>query len=153
MADDVKGGGMSESNRDGPEGDDALEALARSRAEQGSPGAGEDAKAKPASGFPGWFRFAMPMLFVGACVLLGIGGWACGAVIYMQRVTPMAPEDVQYPLLRWSDEVGTSGGYSPESRMMAMAMLGCIPLAVIMVVMGIMLRRQLRGPKKSAVGE
>jgi hypothetical protein len=79
-----------------------------------------------------------------AALLMGIGGWAVGAMIYMARVDPIAPEDVRYPLLRWSDEVGTSGGYSPESRLMAMTMLACIPLALVMIVLAIVLRRQGR---------
>ena len=93
---------------------------------------------------PGWTRFATPLLVVTIAVLLAIGGWAIGAVIYVHNVDPIAPEDVRYPLLRWSDDVGTSGGYSPESRIFPLAMLGAFPLAILLVLILKYLRKKQR---------
>ncbi|HUO10884.1 MAG TPA: hypothetical protein VM008_21460 [Phycisphaerae bacterium] len=131
------------------EGNDSLEAAARRHVQNGATKQNAPSR-PPAARMPAWLRFATPVLLVMALLLLTIGAWAVGAMIYMQRVTPIAPEDVQYPLLRWSDEVGTSGGYSPESRLMAMAMLGCIPLALVMGMLALLLRRQARRTRAPA---
>jgi hypothetical protein len=135
------GGRMTE-QIDEPE--DELEALARERAERTpvrSAGAPAPRVAVPVK-LPGWTRFATPLLAVIIVLLVAIGGWALGAVIYMHSVDPIAPEDIGYPLLRWSDDVGTSGGYSPESRIMPLAMLGAFPLAILLLLILIYLRKR-----------
>ena len=126
--------------------EDELEALARERAERvpaGSAGAPAP-RVRTAAGLPGWTRFAGPLLVMTIVVLLAIGGWAIGAVIYVHNVDPIAPEDVRYPLLRWSDDVGTSGGYSPESRLIPLAMLGAFPLAILLLLILMYLRKVRR---------
>jgi hypothetical protein len=130
----------------------SLAALARARAEktQGHPGRVPHRTAPVRRTLPRWYRVAAPLLFVLGGILMVIGLWAVGAMLYMNRITPMGPEDVKYPLLRWSDDVGTSGGYAPESRTMALAMLVCIPLAMLMAGMVVLLRRQMR-PARTAI--
>ncbi len=126
------------------EPEDELEALARERAERapvGAVGATARRVIVPAK-LPGWTRFATPLLVVTIVMLVAIGVWALGAVIYMHNVDPIAPEDIRYPLLRWSDDVGTSGGYSPESRIMPLAMLGAFPLAILLLLILIYLRKR-----------
>src|SRR5277367_4329966 len=65
---------------------------------------------------PRWYRIVVPLLFALGGVLMVIGLWAVGAMIYMRTVTPMAAEDVKYPLLEWSDGAGSVGGYAHESQ-------------------------------------
>jgi hypothetical protein len=96
---------------------------------------------------PRWYRVVVPLLFALGGVLMVIGLWAAGAMMYMRTVTPTAAEDVKYPLLQWSDEAGSAGGYSHESQVMAMTMLACIPLAMVMGAIVIVLRRQIRVAK------
>jgi len=97
---------------------------------------------------PRWYRVVTPLLFALGGVLMVIGLWAVGAMMYMKTVTPVAAEDVKYPLLQWSDEAGSAGGYSHESQVIAMAMLACIPLAAVMGAIVIVLQRQIRVAKR-----
>lgn len=94
---------------------------------------------------PRWYSIAVPVLFGLGGILMVIGGWAIGAVVYMNRVTPQVAEDINYPLLRFSTDVPGSdiGGYDPQSRMVAMAMLACIPVALLMGGMVIFLRHHM----------
>ena len=55
---------------------------------------------------------------------------------------------MKYPLLQWSDDAGPAGGYSHESQLMAIAMLACIPLALAMGVIVMVLRRQIRAARR-----
>ena len=88
----------------------------------------------------------VPMTFaVLAVVLLAIGCWAGGAMMYMAQVTPMEPEEVHYPLIAWSLDVGTIGGYTQASRLMAQSMLAGFPVGLGLLVMAEMLRRRRRG--------
>jgi hypothetical protein len=140
-----RGGRMTEPLSDE---DDELAALSRERAEQVPRGSGvalPPARVRRAPELPGWTRFSTPLLLITIALLLAIGGWALGAVVYMHKVDPIAPEDVRYPLLRWSDDVGTSGGYSTDSRIIPVAMLGALPLAFLLLLILIYLRKQRRG--------
>jgi apolipoprotein N-acyltransferase len=51
---------------------------------------------------------------------------------------------VHYPLITWRLDIGTMGGYTPASRVMAWGMLLCLPVAVLLVVMARMLRQRGR---------
>jgi len=93
---------------------------------------------------PGWYKVALPVALILAALLLGIGVWAIGALIYMHNVVPMVPRDVHYPLIAWRLNVGPMGGYTAASRVMAWAMLSCVPVAVLLVVMAWMLRQRAR---------
>ncbi|MGN6369441.1 MAG: hypothetical protein ACTHN5_14375 [Phycisphaerae bacterium] len=126
--------------------DDELEALARERAVQApaAPAPVRAAGVRSTAALPGWTRFAAPLLLITIVALLSIGGWAVGAEIYMHKVDPIAPEDIRYPLLHWSDDVGTSGGYSMDSQLVPLAMLGAFPLAILLLLILVYLRRQQR---------
>ena len=126
------------------EPEDELEALARARAGEAPVRPAGAPRVVMAAKLQGWTRFATPLLAGTIVLLLTIGGWGLGAVVYMHSVDPIAPEDVRYPLLRWSDDVGTSGGYSTESRIMPLAMLGAFPLAALLLLILIYLRKQQR---------
>ena len=93
---------------------------------------------------PGWYRVAMPVALILAVVLLGIGIWAIGALVYMHNVSPISAREVHYPLITWRLEIGNMGGYTAASRVMAWAMLLCLPVAVLLVVMARMLRQRGR---------
>ena len=94
---------------------------------------------------PKWYRVAVPIMFSIGSLLMIIGLWAAGAMIYMRTTTPTAPDFVvQYPLIRWDENAGESGGYSDDSKMMAVAMLACIPVAGLMGGMVMVMRRQMR---------
>ncbi len=95
----------------------------------------------------------VPVIFGLAGVLLAIGMWAVGAVMYMANVMPMEAEDVRYPLITWSIEVGTMGGYTQTSRMMAYAMLACVPVALGLLVVAEALRRKTGARAAAAAGE
>jgi hypothetical protein len=92
---------------------------------------------------PGWYRAAFPMALVLAVLLLCIGIWAVGALIYMHKVEPLSARQVHYPLIAWSLNAGPQGGYTAASRNMAWAMLLCLPVAVMLVLMAVMLRRRI----------
>jgi hypothetical protein len=151
-----RGGRMTEPNRErddeldeshepeDPEPDEQLKALARERADGNPTRTAAAPRMHVAPKLPGWTRFSTPLLLITILLLLTIGGWALGAVIYEHSVDPIAPEDIRYPLLRWSDDVGTSGGYSPESRMMPLAMLGAFPLAILLLLILLYLRKHRR---------
>ena len=104
----------------------------------------EPAAAPLPAAVPGWYKVALPVSLILAALLLGIGIWAIGALIYMHNVMPLAPRDVHYPLISWRLEIGTMGGYTAASHFMAWAMLLCVPVAVLLVVMAWMLRQRGR---------
>jgi hypothetical protein len=91
----------------------------------------------------GWYYAAVPLAWVLTVLLLVIGAWAIGALVYMDSVTPAAPEDVRYPLVSWNENIGAAGGYTAGSRLMALAMTACLPVAVAVGAMGWMLRRRI----------
>jgi hypothetical protein len=94
---------------------------------------------------PRWYRLAAPILFAIGGALMIIGLWAVGALAYMRTTTPTTPDfQSQYPLIRWSPTVGENGGYTDDSKMMAMAMVACIPVAALMGAMVMVMRRQIR---------
>jgi hypothetical protein len=99
----------------------------------------------PAARVPRWYRVAAPLMFASGGALIIIGLWAAGAMIYMRTTTPTTPDfQSQYPLIRWSADVGENGGYTDDSKMMAAAMLACIPVAGLMGGMVLVMRRQIR---------
>src|SRR4051812_14546115 len=51
---------------------------------------------------PTWYRVALPVSLILAVMLVGIGVWAVGALVYMKQVMPIAARDVHYPLIVWS---------------------------------------------------
>ncbi len=103
-----------------------------------------EAAPKPAApavpAVPGWYKVAFWMSLVLAVLLLGIGVWAMGALVYMLNVAPMMPQEVHYPLISWR-----YGGYTGASRFMAWVMLLCVPVAGLLVVMAGMLRARMKG--------
>jgi hypothetical protein len=78
-------------------------------------------------------------------VLLVIGLWAAGALVYMGVTRPESAEAVHYPLVRWSLDVGDMGGYTNGSRVMAWSMLACLPVGLAFVGMGLYVRRRAGG--------
>ena len=107
-----------------------------------------DAPAAPTTGrVPHWYGPAAAAAATLAAVLTLIGIWAVGALIYMHQVSPLSARQVRYPFVRWSLDAGPMGGYTPTSRMMAGAMLLCIPVAALLVLMAILLRRQIAAAK------
>ena len=88
------------------------------------------------------YRVFVPVMLALSAVLLAIGCWAGGAVAYMENVTPQFPEEVHYPLIAWSLDVGTMGGYTQGSRIMAWAMLACLPVAFGLMVLAETVRRR-----------
>jgi pyruvate/2-oxoglutarate dehydrogenase complex dihydrolipoamide acyltransferase (E2) component len=106
------------------------------------PAAAPAAPAVPAE--PGWYKAAFPAALILAVLLVGIGIWAIGALVYMHSVAPISPREVHYPLISWRLNIGNMGGYTPASRFMAWAMLLCFPVAVLLVVMARLLRQRGR---------
>ncbi len=98
-----------------------------------------------------WYKVAIPAAWLLTVVLLAIGAWAVGALIYMARhngnSTPpiMVPADVHYPLIAWRLNAGPLGDYTAASRMMAWMMLLCLPVAGLLVMVAGMLRRRMPG--------
>jgi hypothetical protein len=91
---------------------------------------------------PRWYRMARPVALVLAGLLLAIGLWAVGALFYMQLVAPHAARDVYYPLISWRLEAGPAGDYTRASRVMAWAMLLCLPVSALLVVLAKLLRER-----------
>jgi hypothetical protein len=75
-------------------------------------------------------------MMVIAVVLLIIGSWAVGALMYMRSFQPLSPRDVAYPLISWQIDMEKGGSYARTSVAMAWAMLLCLPVSVILLVMG-----------------
>jgi hypothetical protein len=96
----------------------------------------------PETPLPRWYAIASPLSLVLAAVLLVIGIWAVGAIIYMHQVAPLAAKDVHYPLLAWRFDLGPMGGYTAASRFMAWTMLLCLPVAGMLLVMAHLLRQR-----------
>jgi hypothetical protein len=99
----------------------------------------------PGADTPRWYAIAVPISRVLALLLLVIGAWAVGALIYMHQVSPLAAKDVHYPLIAWRFDVGPLGGYTPASRFMAWTMLLCLPVAALLLVMASLLRQRIKG--------
>ena len=71
---------------------------------------------------PGWYHGAVPVMYTLGSILILIGLWAVGALIYMAVKTPAEPGDVVYPLISWAfNPDGDGGAYTAGSKMMAMA--------------------------------
>ena len=86
---------------------------------------------------------AMPYLMMGlAAVLLVIGAWAVGALMYMHNSQPISPRDVTYPFLTWHIDPRTGGAYTSASVAMAWSMLVCLPVATLLMVFGWTMRRR-----------
>jgi hypothetical protein len=84
----------------------------------------------------------MPYLMMGlALILLIIGSWAVGALMYMKISQPMSPRDVNYPFLVWHIDLHTSGSYTPATYAMAWSMLLCLPVATLLLILGWRLRK------------
>ena len=93
---------------------------------------------------PGGYRVLAVLMMLLGVVLLGIGGWAAGAVIYMHNVTPMSPREIAYPLLAWNSDLQVTGAYARVSVIMAWAMLACLPVGVLLLAAGFRLRAPRR---------
>jgi hypothetical protein len=104
----------------------------------------------PAAPASWWYRASVPAAWVMAILLLGIGTWAVGALIYMHQHSPqsaspiMVPTDVRYPLLAWRFNAGPLGDFTATSRMMARTMLLCVPVSFLLMAVAVMLRRRMR---------
>jgi hypothetical protein len=98
-----------------------------------------------------WYGAAIWVAWLLAILLVVIGAWAVGALIYMARhngnSTPpiMEPSDVHYPLIAWRLNAGPLGDYTAASRIMAWMMLLCLPVAGLLLVIAGMLRRRMAG--------
>lgn len=109
-----------------------------------------DAPPAPVPSIPWWYRAAVPAAWLMAILLLAIGLWAVGALIYMhlhsaQSASPiMVPTDVRYPLLSWRPNAGPLGDFTATSRMMARTMLLCVPVSFLLMLVAVMLRRRTR---------
>lgn len=103
---------------------------------------GRKSSRKPAS-LPAWSRTIFPMAMVLALLLLAIGLWALGAVIYMVNTAPDLASDVHYPLISWSTDVGLTGGYTHASLWVARGMLLCLPVAIMLAIMGFIWKKRL----------
>ena len=117
----------------------------------GDVGGRDDAEDRGA-GAPGWHRIAVPVSLVLALVLVVIGIWAVGAIIYMRQVSPVAAKDVHYPLIAWRFDAGPMGGYTAASRFMSWAMLLCLPVAGMLVVMAYLLGQGRKGQGRKGRG-
>lgn len=93
---------------------------------------------------PRWHKIALPVAVAMAVLLVAIGIWAVGALIYMHNVSPKAPKDVHYPLIAWGLEAGPMGDYTPASQFMAWMMLLCLPVAAMLIVMAYLLRQKTK---------
>jgi hypothetical protein len=102
------------------------------------------ARELPDDPVPRWYRWTWPVAVLLALVLLAIGGWGIGALLYMNRVAPLAPSDVHYPLISWKLDIGEYGGYTPASRGMAWGMLVCLPVAAALLILGWIMRGRTR---------
>jgi len=101
----------------------------------------------------GAYAVLLPVVAFVALLLLFIGIWALGAVVYMNWAKPTEPADVGYPLIHWSFAAGEAGDWTQGSRIMAWSMLACLPLAAILcgTVVAIwrrMVRRDATPPKR-----
>jgi len=108
---------------------------------------------KAAAEIPARYRMMVPLTIALAALLLAIGCWAAGAVMYMKNVTPQFAEEVHYPLIAWSLDVGNMGGYTQGSQMMAWSMLACLPVALGLLVMAEMVRRRNGRDRRRARGQ
>ena len=87
----------------------------------------------------------MAYLMIGlALLLLVIGSWAVGALMYMRNYQPLSPRDVAYPFISWHIDLRTGGNYARSSVAMAWSMLLCIPVGMILLWMGWRLRAKNR---------
>ncbi|HVT80274.1 MAG TPA: hypothetical protein VHM90_06410 [Phycisphaerae bacterium] len=116
---------------------------AAARGQGGVRGAGS------AGGAPWLYRLALPVSWALAMILVVIGAWAVGALVYMQQHNAqshppiMVPKDVHYPLIAWRFDAGPLGDYTPASKLMARAMMLCLPVAVLLVVVAGMVRKRV----------
>jgi hypothetical protein len=102
------------------------------------------------------YRYVLPAMVLTALLLLLIGLWATGALLYMASISPTEPGDVHYPLVHWSFTEGELGGYTRASRMMAWSMLAALPLALVLGGAAMVMWRRLlargTGRRKLEVG-
>ncbi len=97
---------------------------------------GAPAPAPPAS------RVVIALMSLFSLLLIAIGAWAAGALIYMARSTPFGPSDVHYPLLSWTYDAGPAGDFTAATRTMAWTMLLCLPVAAVILAITIKIARR-----------
>jgi hypothetical protein len=84
----------------------------------------------------------MALLALLSLLLIAVGIWALGAILYMSMVTPaVSQDDVRYPLIHWD---WLHYRYSASSRLLAGAMLLCWPVAAILLGAVAIMRRAAR---------
>jgi len=107
--------------------------------------------AKRAAQVPGWYHIAVPVMFTLGSLLILIGLWAAGALIYMALKTPASPADVGYPWISWEMDPDTeAGAFSQGSKIMAMSMLICLPVAIATGAMAAMMQKRIRAADRAA---
>jgi hypothetical protein len=90
-------------------------------------------------------------MFTLGSLLILIGLWAVGALIYMATKSPAAPNEVGYPLIAWAyNPEETGGAYTQNSKLMAAAMLVCLPVSFALGIMGGMMQKQIRASDRAA---
>jgi hypothetical protein len=88
---------------------------------------------------PSWYNAAIPIMFTLSAILLFIGLWAVGAVIsIMGKMTG-------FPLVRWYIDPNTAeNSVQFASAFMAYSMVMCLPIAVVLVVMAIIMGQKVK---------
>ncbi|MEI7766206.1 MAG: hypothetical protein WCJ97_02075 [Phycisphaerae bacterium] len=88
---------------------------------------------------PSWYNAAIPIMFTLSAILLFIGLWAVGAVIsIMGKMTG-------FPLVRWYVDPQTAeNSVQFASAFMAYSMIMCLPIAVVLVVMAIIMGQKVK---------
>jgi hypothetical protein len=103
---------------------------------------------KVAAKVPGWYHIAVPVMYTLGALLFLIGVWALGAVVYMLVHTPKDLHDIGYPWISGIMDLDTEVvTYASASKIMAGAMLVCLPVALAMAVMANIMRKRIATAK------
>ncbi|MCL2647870.1 MAG: hypothetical protein FWD61_12795 [Phycisphaerales bacterium] len=100
-------------------------------------------KGRPA---PGWYHAAVPVMYTLGALLILIGLWAIGALIFMAVKAPDELGHVAYPFLtpERAPDNEDIWIYTQGSHIMAWMMLVCLPVSLAMGMMAGIMQQQIR---------
>jgi hypothetical protein len=98
---------------------------------------------KPVQAVPGWYHGAVPVMFTLGALLLLIGVWAVGGLVYMGMQKPTEAQPGYLWIHTEPDAETDEPVYTAGSKMMATAMVVCVPVAIAMGIMGGMMQKKV----------
>ena len=98
-------------------------------------------KGRPA---PGWYHAAVPVMYTLGALLILIGLWAVGALIFMAVKEPDEMRPVYWLLATDQNLEDGAFHYTKGSWMMAWTMLLCLPVSLVLGMMAGIMQRMIR---------